>query len=373
MPDHEALTPERPIARSLTRPYDAPISNRPERRPREEVDEQVLSFGVTFMLDPPVSRTIEWAKLAEAQGFDAVWAWDSHVLWQEFYTTFALVAANTERVRLGPCVTNPATRDMTVTASAMATLQEVSGGRMDIGMGRGDSARRVIGQKPVTVQHMEHACRFIKDLAEGREVDHEGTPLQLKWSEGHRLPVWVAAYGPKALRACGRVADGLIMQLADPFILGWSLAYVREGAEEAGRAFEDIQIQVAAPGCLSEDLAMARDQVRWFPALVSNHVVDLVKRYSDADLPQALTDYIEARDHYDYADHGRTGAEHADFVTDEVVDRFCVLGTADACIGKLRELEALGVTQFNIYSMQEDPGPAGIIEGFGKDVLPAFR
>ena len=118
---------------------------------------------------------------------------------------------------------------------------------------------------------------------------------------------------------------------------------------------------------------MARDQVRWFPALVSNHVVDLVKRYSDADLPQALTDYIEARDHYDYADHGRTGAEHADFVTDEVVDRFCVLGPPDACIGKLRELEALGVTQFNIYSMQEDPGPAGIIEGFGKDVLPAFR
>lgn len=335
--------------------------------------DQVLSFGVTFMLDPPVSRTVGWAKLAEAQGFDAVWAWDSHVLWQEFYTTFALVAAGTDRVRLGPCVTNPATRDMTVTASAMATLQEVSGGRMDIGMGRGDSARRVIGQKPVTVEQMERACRSIKDLAEGREVDHDGTPLQLKWSEGHRLPVWVAAYGPKALRACGRVADGLIMQLADPFILAWSLAYVREGAEEVGRAFEDIQIQVAAPGYLSEDLAKARDQVRWFPALVSNHVVDLVKRYSDADLPQALTDYIEAREHYDYADHGRTGAEHADFVTDEVVDRFCVIGTATQCIEKLRELEALGVTQFNIYTMQDDPGPAGIVESFGKDVLPAFR
>ena len=86
-----------------------------------------------------------------------MWAWDSHVLWREFYTTFALVAAATERVRLGPCVTNPATRDMTVTASAMATLQEVSGGRMDIGMGRGDSARRVIGQKPVTVEQMEDA------------------------------------------------------------------------------------------------------------------------------------------------------------------------------------------------------------------------
>jgi probable F420-dependent oxidoreductase len=293
----------------------------------------MLSFGVTFMLDPPVSRTVEWAKLAEAEGFDSVWAWDSHVLWQEFYTTFALVAAGTGRVRLGPCVTNPATRDMTVTASAMATLQEVSGGRMDIGMGRGDSARRVIGQKPVTVEQMEHACRFIKDLAEGRVVDYEGTPLQLKWSEGHRLPIWVAAYGPKALRACGRVADGLIMQLADPFILEWSLDYVREGAGEAGRSFEDIQIQVAAPAYLSDDVAKARDQVRWFPALVSNHVVDLVKRYADADLPQELTDFIEARDHYDYAEHGRTGAEHAETVHDLIGDEVCVLGPGPAVLG----------------------------------------
>jgi alkanesulfonate monooxygenase SsuD/methylene tetrahydromethanopterin reductase-like flavin-dependent oxidoreductase (luciferase family) len=107
--------------------------------------------------------------------------------------------------------------------------------------------------------------------------------------------------------------------------------------------------------------------------LVSNHVVDLVTRYSNADLPDALTAYIEARDHYDYSEHGRTGAEHAGFVTDEVVDRFCVLGAADDCIAKLRQLEGLGVRQFNIYSMQEDPGPAGIIEGFGKHVIPAFR
>ena len=127
-----------------------------------------------------------------------------------------------------------------------------------------------------------------------------------------------------------------------------------------------MQIQVAAPGYLSDDLAKARDQVRWFPALVSNHVVDLVQRYADMDLAQALTDYIEARDHYDYADHGRTGAEHADFVTDEVVDRFCVLGTAEACIGKLRELEALGVTQFNISRCRRIPGRPGSSRGSGR-------
>jgi alkanesulfonate monooxygenase SsuD/methylene tetrahydromethanopterin reductase-like flavin-dependent oxidoreductase (luciferase family) len=146
---------------------------------------------------------------------------------------------------------------------------------------------------------------------------------------------------------------------------------VREGAEEAGRRFEDIQIMSAAPAYVTDDLEHARDQVRWFPALVSNHVVDLVKRYSSTDLPQELTDFIEARDHYDYADHGRTGAEHAEFVTDEVVDRFCVIGTAERCLAKLRELEALGVHQFNIYSMVDDS--AGVIEAFGKDLIPAFR
>jgi alkanesulfonate monooxygenase SsuD/methylene tetrahydromethanopterin reductase-like flavin-dependent oxidoreductase (luciferase family) len=214
--------------------------------------------------------------------------------------------------------------------------------------------------------------RLIKDLAEGREVEYDGTKLQLKWSEGNALPVWMAAYGPKALRACGRVADGLIMQLADPFILEWSLKYVREGAEEAGRPFEDIKVQVAAPGYITDDLAKAREQVRWFPALVSNHVVDLVNRYS-TDLPQELTDYIKAREHYDYSDHGRTGAEHAAFVTDEVVDRFCVIGTPEQVGNKLRELEGLGMDQFNIYSMVEDPGPEGIIRDFGEHVIPAFR
>ncbi|MGZ8607353.1 MAG: TIGR03842 family LLM class F420-dependent oxidoreductase [Actinomycetota bacterium] len=329
----------------------------------------MLSFGVTFMLDPPVSRVVDWAKLAESNGFDYVWAWDSHVLWQDIYPVFTMIATNTERVRIGPCVTNPATRDVTVTASALATLNEISRGRMVMGIGRGDSARRVFGTQPVTVEHVEAACGTIKELAEGREVDLDGTPTRLKWATG-TLPVWVAAYGPKALRCAGRVADGLIMQLADPFIVEWSLQYVREGAEQAGRRFEDIQIMVAAPAYVTDDLEHAREQVRWFPALVSNHIVDLVKRYISTDLPQELTEFIKVRDHYDYADHGRTGAEHADFVTDEVVDRFCLIGPVDRCLSKLRELEAVGVHQFNIYSMVDDP-PA-VIQRFGADLIPAF-
>jgi probable F420-dependent oxidoreductase len=331
----------------------------------------MLSFGVTFMADPPVSRIVDLTKLAEERGFDYAWIWDSHVLWQEVYPIFTLQAVNTSKIRLGPCVTNPATRDVSVTASALATLMEISGGRIDCGIGRGDSARRVIGKRPVTLERLEEACRMIRDLAAGREVDYEGTPTQFKWATGKwDLPIWVAAYGPKALRLAGRVGDGVILQLADPYLIKWFLTFVKEGAEGVGRSFEDIKVMSAAPAYVSDDLAHARDQVRWFPALVSNHVVDLVKRYELADLPKELVDYIEAREHYDYQDHGRTGAEHASFVPDDVVDRFCVIGTVEECKRKLRELEKVGVDQFNIYTMVDDPG--GVIRTFGKELIPAL-
>ncbi len=330
----------------------------------------MLGFGVTFMADPPVSEVVDKTALAEENGFSHAWLWDSHVLWQEVYPIFTLMAAETTGIHVGPCVTNPVTRDPTVTASAMATLNEISGGRMEVGIGRGDSAQRVLGRGPVPVAALERACVVIRDLAEGREVDIDGTLVQLKWSQGHRLPIWVAAYGPRALRCAGRVADGVILQLADPFIIEWALRYLREGASEAGRSEADIKVMAAAPAYLTDDLHHAREQVRWFPALVSNHVVDLVSRYQDAELPGALTDYIAARERYDYAHHGRAGSGNADFVTDEVVDRFCVIGTPEQVRDRLTQLMDLGVDQFNIYSMIDDPG--ALIRGFGSEIIPAF-
>jgi probable F420-dependent oxidoreductase len=328
-----------------------------------------LSFGVCFAPDPPPSRWVDLTQLAEQQGFDYAWLFDSHVLWQEVYPLFTLMAVNTKRIKIGPCVTNPGTRDPTVTASALATLNEISNGRMVMGIGRGDSARRVLGQHPVTVEEMEASCRLIRDLAAGREVSYDGEKIRLKWAEGH-LPVYVAGYGPKALRAAGRVADGVILQLADPAIIKWCLRWVREGAEEAGRRFEDIQIQAAAPSFVSDDLAAAREQVRWFPALVSNHVVDLLKRYDPGDLPRELTDYIKAREHYDYQEHAQRGAKHTEFVPDEVIDRFCIIGSTKRCRERLEELAAIGVHQFNIYLMVDKP--ENVIRAYGKDVIPAF-
>src|SRR2546421_5479942 len=328
-----------------------------------------LSFGVCFAPDPPPSRWVELTRLAESRGFESAWLFDSHVLWQEVYPVFTLMAAATHAIRIGPCVTNPATRDPTVTASVMATLNQISAGRMVLGMGRGDSAQRVLGRKPVSVERMEADCRIIRELAAGRTAEVEGREVRIKWASGE-LPIWVAGYGPKALRAAGRVADGVIIQLADPAIIRWCLGFVREGAEEAGRSFDDIQIQAAAPAFISDDIEAAREQVRWFPALVSNHVVGLVKRYDAQDLPKTLTDYIKARDHYDYADHVKRGAAHADFVPDDVIDRFCVIGTVEQSRQRIEELIDAGVDQFNLYLMVEKP--EAVIEKYGEAIIPAF-
>src|SRR4030095_7999486 len=147
----------------------------------------------------------------------------------------------------------------------------------------------------------------------------------------------------------GRVADGIILQFADPHLIAWCLGFVKEGAQAAGRDFKKIEIMAAAPVWMSDDLEVARERVRWFPALVSNHVVDLISRYKPEELPAELTSYVSNRKGYDYHQHCEVDSSNSKFVSDEVVDRFCLVGPAAKQVEKLRALAAVGVTQLNIY------------------------
>jgi probable F420-dependent oxidoreductase len=333
----------------------------------------MLSFGVTVLPDPPYQRLVELLRLAESHGFEYGWTYDSHVLWQESIPLLALAAAATERIRLGHCVTNPGTRDPTVLASAYATLHDISNGRMVMGIGRGDSARRYIGQQPVKVAEFERRLAMIKDFMNGREVHWNDKDLQLKWvrPELPEIPMHVAGYGPKALAVAGRVGDGVVIQLADPAIIQWIMGTARKAAEEAGRDPDALECIVSAPSHISDDIGAARDQVRWFPAMVSNHVMDLVERYGyDSEIPHELTDFVKARKFYDYNQHSRVGATHGEFVTDEICDRFCVLGTPDQASAKLKELESIGVDQFNIYLMTE--GQEETLGAYGSEIIPRF-
>ncbi len=329
----------------------------------------MLNFGITLKPDMAPGRVVALTRQAEAAGFAYGWLFDSHVLWLEPYPLLTLMALNTTRMRLGTCVTNPATRDPTVTASALATLNLISGGRMDLGIGRGDSARRVMGKKPTTLATLEQAVRIIRDLASGQPTDYDGEQIRMEWARGNLL-VWIAGYGPKALHMAGRIADGIILQFADPHLIRWCIGFVRAGAEAAGRDFAAIKIMAAAPVWVSDDLDMARNHVRWFPALVSNHVMDLIARYDPADLPPELTAYVQHRAGYDYRHHAEVGSGNAQFVADDVVDRFCIIGPIAEHHRRLRQLADLGVHQFNIYLMSGDE--EATLDVYGREIVPAF-
>ena len=333
----------------------------------------MLTFGVTVLPDPPFSRFLELVQLSEKHGFEYAWTYDSHILWQESYATLPIVADHTERIKLGHFVTNPGIRDATVTASWYATMQDLSNGRMVMGIGRGDSSRRVVGLKPVRVAEFEARCAMLKELMNGRKVAWNEKELELTWvrDELPDIEMWIAGYGPRALAVAGRVGDGVIIQLADPQIIQWIMDTARQSAQEAGRDPSALKCIVGAPSKVTDDLPKAREEVRWFPAMVSNHVMDLIEKYGfDSEIPEALTEYVKARKFYDYKDHSRVGAAHGEFVTDEICDRFTVIGNVAQCIEKLRELESVGVDQFNIYLMTH--GQEETLEAYGDEIIPEF-
>jgi probable F420-dependent oxidoreductase len=336
-----------------------------------------LDFGVVLQTDPPAARVIDLAKRAEAYGFTHAWTFDSHLLWEEPFVIYSRILNETHKLIVGPMVTNPATRDWTVIASLFATLNEMYGNRTVCGMGRGDSAVRVINGRPVRLADMRAAIEVIRGLANGDAVEYKGTTLRFPWGAGSRLPIWVAAYGPKALALTGEVGDGFILQLADPDITAWSIAAVRSAAEAAGRDPDAVTICVAAPAYVTDGseaaLGHARDQCRWFGGMVGNHVADIVARYGadGAAVPTALTDYIRDREGYDYNEHGRAGNTHTQFVPDSIVDRFCLVGPPSAHVDRLLELSRLGVDQFALY-LQHDAKDA-TLSAYGETVIPAVN
>ncbi|GAB2693586.1 TIGR03842 family LLM class F420-dependent oxidoreductase [Nocardia thraciensis] len=328
-----------------------------------------MQFGAVLQCDPPSARTVQLAKLAEAHGFSHVWTFDSHVLWQEPYVLYSRILNETKRITVGPMVTNPATRDWAVTASTYATLNEAYGNRTICGIGRGDSAVRVGGGRPTSLATLRESIRVIKELANSRPVEVGDRVLQFPWSIGSTLDVWVAAYGPKALALTGEVADGFILQLADLDIAEWMIRTVKDAAAAAGRDPDAVKICVAAPMYVGTDLKHMRDQCRWFGGMVGNHVADIVARYgAEGGIPQALTDYIADREGYDYNQHGRAGNTHADFVSDDIVDRFCLLGAPEDHIAKLRRLADLGVDQFAGYLQHDNKEET--LRVYGETIIP---
>jgi probable F420-dependent oxidoreductase len=324
----------------------------------------MLNFGICFKGDIAPARTVELAQRAERGGFSYVWTFDSHILWKESTVMLTWLAAHTDVVRLGPLVTNPAVRDLTVAAS----------GRAVCGIGRGDSSRRVMGHKPTTVENMREAAQFIRTMAEGGRVQYHGKEQWLPWANpDYKLPMWIAGYGPKVLHSAGQYADGIVLQIADDELIPWFIKQVHEGAKSVGRNPKDVKIMSAAPVFIHDDLKECRKHVKWFPAMVGNHVADIVEKHAghlDA-IPKDLTDYIKGRKGYDYRQHADKESGHLAFIPDNIVDRFSVIGKVEDHIAKLKRLREAGVDQFVIYLMSDDEERN--LEIYCKEIVPEIN
>ncbi|MGW4059561.1 TIGR03842 family LLM class F420-dependent oxidoreductase [Amycolatopsis sp. NPDC004747] len=328
-----------------------------------------MDFGIVLQTDPPARDVVRLMKDAEDAGFRYGWTFDSCVLWQEPFVIYSAVLAATSSLVVGPMVTSPGTRDWSVLASTFATLNDMYGNRTVCGIGRGDSAHRVVGLPPSDLATVRDCMRTVKDLAEGREAELRGKAVQIPWVRNGQLEMWMAGYGPKALKTVGEHADGFILQCADPAIARWTIGAVRDAARAAGRDPGGITICVAAPAYVGEDLPHQREQLRWFGGMVGNHVADLVARYgSSGAVPRELTDYIREREGYDYSHHGKAGNPSTEFVPDEIVDRFCLLGPASAHVERLQELAELGVDQFSLYLMHDDR--EATLAAYGSQIIP---
>ncbi|WIY02028.1 TIGR03842 family LLM class F420-dependent oxidoreductase [Amycolatopsis mongoliensis] len=328
-----------------------------------------MDFGIVLQTDPPARDVVRLMKDAEDAGFRYGWTFDSCVLWQEPFVIYSQILAATSAMIVGPMVSSPGTRDWSVLASTFATLNDMYGNRTVFGIGRGDSAHRVVGKPPSTLATLRDCMRVVKDLAEGRAVTMNEKTVQIPWIRNGRLEMWMAGYGPKALKTVGEHADGFILQCADPAIARWTIGAVRDAARAAGRDPGGITICVAAPAYVGDDLAHQREQLRWFGGMVGNHVADLVARYgSSGAVPKELTDYIREREGYDYSHHGKAGNPSTEFVPDEIVDRFCLLGPASAHVERLQELAELGVDQFSLYLMHDDR--EATLASYGSQIIP---
>jgi probable F420-dependent oxidoreductase len=330
-----------------------------------------MKFGVAHG-NAPASRTLEIMRAAEDANFDQFWMYDSHIIWQDCYSVLGWLIGNSrsDTMQFGTLVTNPVSRDPTVTASAFATLAEITGNRMICGIGRGDSVVRVMKRQPARLADLEHAIDVVHTLTAGQTMQVEGVDVQIEWA-GSRVPVYVAAYGPKALTLAGKVGDGVIFQTADPYFIEWGMQWVRKGAEEAGRDLSEIVVHCSSATYITSDRDEARERTRWFPALVGNHIAEVLQHNNAENLPPALDEYIQARTQYDYLQHGHPGAEHSKYVPDEITDRFCVNGTEQEIEAKLLELAALGVTEFNIYPYI--PNLLETIDVYGSRIVPKIN
>jgi alkanesulfonate monooxygenase SsuD/methylene tetrahydromethanopterin reductase-like flavin-dependent oxidoreductase (luciferase family) len=309
---------------------------------------------------------------AERAGYDRAWLVDSQMLWEDVWVYMTSALAATERIQLGVAVANPLTRHYTVTASAAATLARLHPERVLLGLGRGDSAVRTLGLKQVATKKFAEVVPRVRALIAGEEIKTDAGPVRIRWATGERVPIAIAATGPRNLRLAGALADVAMVQVgANPIAVRWGVEQVRAGAEEAGRDPDEVEIAMFCGMWVSDDLDEAREESRWAAACAANHLGDVIDRVPDHGMPEELTRLVDARTQaYDYYEgHLDSSAEHTGWLTPELIDDFAIAGPPARCLERIRELEAIGVDEVSSAYLN---GRLDQLALFGRELVPAL-
>ena len=320
-----------------------------------------FEFGVGLFPTEPLPKMMQLAKVTEELGYSHIWVGDSHLIWREAYVNMAAMALSTARVKLGTGVTNPLTRHPSVVASAYATLEEYAPGRTIVGIGLGDSSVETMGMKPAKLSYFEKTMAQMRQLLDGQEVQLETGKIHLLHPCKAKVPIYIAASGPKMLELSGRIADGIIVLVgvADEYI-----AHAREriatGAKAAGRKVEDVNLVLWVP-CAVSDTAPAKDAVKAHVARVVAHPLPYVLDPTEQKVLE------EIRKTYDYYHHMDQQANHAEVIPDWLVDKFAIAGSVAECRAQIERIKKSDIQQIAIIPYSPPGGSREeTIRGFAK-------
>ena len=341
----------------------------------------VLILPHSGQLIEPVVRL---ARCAEDCGFETVYVADSHMLWNDVYVCLACCAQATQKVRLGPGVTNPVTRHPAVTANAIMSLNMLSRGRAVLGIGAGDSAVRTTGLSPAKMAELREKVVFIRALLSGAEVEAlrlPGAEEKKAWGQLSRvqlngaetwgnLPIEIAVMSPKAATMAGEIADGVIV---DGHMGGnaegaaATIEAASEGARRAGKDPRTLRFIAAIDAAIDDNRTLALDKVRptaarniarkpWLPKTLREDHADVVARVSQG---------------YNFSQHLDLTAAHRQLIPDAVAQKCTIAGTPQDCIAKARELQTAGMTDIMIFvTTQDEAGAKVTLERFSREVIP---
>lgn len=301
-----------------------------------------LSLGTSMR--EPILRIAGLIARAEELGFGAVYVIDSQMAVKDAFTTLTAAALRTRTIRLATGVTNPITRDLTVTASAFAALQEISEGRAVMGLGNGATSVEAVGLKGANIAGTRDAILQLRGLMDGKPVQHNGVEVQMPATQG-RVPILLAGSRARMLKLAGEVADGaIVMSSAHARLVQEQLDQVKEGLELSGRRREDFHIDLWQTISVRDDTAQAVEDVK---SWVANQLVWWLARAET--VPPEIADAVDwdkaraASEAYDISEHLSLHARHREFVTDRLVDVLAIAGDEEHAIARLRELAGLDV------------------------------